>query len=71
MERVTGDGVPSGYFSAEYFRPWWNHGMVQGAGELVSIGIGNIFADTDNPTNNRNYCPFEAIFEQETLHGMS
>ena len=46
MERVTDDGVPSGYFSAEYFRPWWNHGMVQGAGELVSIGIGNIFADT-------------------------
>ena len=46
MERVTGDGVPNGYFSLEYFRPWWNHGMVQGAGVLVSVGIGNVFGDS-------------------------
>ena len=46
MERVTNDvGVPSGYFSLEYFRPWWSHGKVQGAGTPLQILQGNLFTD--------------------------
>ena len=46
-ERVTNDvGVPSGYFSLEYFRPWWSHEKVQGAGTPMSILPGNLLIDT-------------------------
>ena len=45
-ERVTNDvGVPSGYFSMEYFRPWWSHEKVQGAGTPMSILSGNLLID--------------------------
>ena len=45
MERATEDGVATEYFNREYFRPWWNHGKVQGAGILTKIGDWNIFYD--------------------------
>ena len=45
MENITEDGVASGYFGLEYFRPWWNHGMVHGAGESVEVGVDNHYYD--------------------------
>ena len=45
MENITEDGVASGYFGSEYFRPWWNHGMVHGAGESVEVGVDNHYYD--------------------------
>lgn len=46
-ERVTNDvGVPSGYFSLDYFRPWWSHEKVHGAGTPMSILPGNLLIDT-------------------------
>jgi len=45
IERVDEDGVATGYFNQEYFRPWWGHGMVQGSGKLVNVGVENHYYD--------------------------
>ncbi len=45
MERVA-NGVPTGYFLLDYFRPWWIHGTEQGAQNPSVVGTGNNFGDT-------------------------
>ena len=45
MERVA-NGFPTGYFSQEYFRPWWSHGTEQGALNPLAVDAGNNFGDT-------------------------
>ena len=59
MERISNDGVATGYFLQDRFSSWRNHNSVHGAGRLISVGAENNLGDEAVMSGS---CPEDELF---------